>query len=135
MATNPYNLRHYDINYFALHVNGKQIPTEGLSLDMEHENSYVMVYRTLFEGAGIHHSNSGLNITPYMYRHDYFMLLFDLTPDRAASEGHASQPDNGNIRDELRFAKPLPDPVTCLLYLEFNNTISINRERKVTKDF
>ena len=135
MATNPYNLGHYDINYFALHVNGKQIPTEGLSLDMDHENSFVMGYRTLFEAADIHHSNSGLNITPYMYRNVYFMLLFDLTPDRAASEGHASQLDNGNIRIELRFAKPLPDPITCLLYLEFNNTISINSERKVTKDF
>ena len=63
------------------------------------------------------------------------MLLFDLTPDRAASEGHASQPDNGYIRVELRFAKPLPDPITCLLYLEFDNTISIDREREVTKDF
>ena len=63
------------------------------------------------------------------------MLLFDLTPDRAASEGHASQPDSGNIRIELRFAKPLPDSITCLLYLEFNNTISIDRERKVSKDF
>ena len=70
-----------------------------------------------------------------MYRHGYFMLLFDLTPDRAASEGHALQPENGNMRFELRFAKPLPDPVTCLLYLEFDNTISINKERKVTKDF
>ena len=63
------------------------------------------------------------------------MLLFDLTPDRAASEGHATQPDNGNIRVELRFAKPLPNPITCLLYLEFNNTMSINSERKVTKGF
>ena len=83
MATNPYNLRHYDINYFSLHVNGRQVPTEGLSLDMEHETSFVMDYRTLFEGVGIHHSNSGLNITPYMYRNSYFMLPFDLTPDRA----------------------------------------------------
>ena len=64
MATNPYNLRHYDINYFALHVTGRQIPTELLSLDMEHENSFVMGYRTLFEGAGIHQSNSGLSICP-----------------------------------------------------------------------
>ena len=104
MATNPYNLRHYDIIYFALHVNSRQIPTEGLSLDMDHENSFVMGYRTLFEAADIHHSNSGLNINTYMYRHVYFMLLFELTPDRAASEGHASQPDNGNIRVELRFA-------------------------------
>jgi hypothetical protein len=46
------------------------------------------------------------------------MLLFDLTPDRAASEGHISLPDQGNIRLELRFDKPLPDVVTCLLYLE-----------------
>jgi len=135
MATNSYNLRHYDINYFALHVNGKEIPTEGLSLDMEHDNLFVMGFRTLFEGAGIHHSNSGLYISPYMYRHGYFMLLFDMMPDRAASEGHASQPNNGNIRIELRFAKPLPDSITCLLYLAFDNTISIDRERKVSKDF
>ena len=63
------------------------------------------------------------------------MLLFDLTPDSAASEGHASQYDSGNITIELRFAKPLPDSITCLLYLEFDNKISIDRERKVSKDF
>jgi len=63
------------------------------------------------------------------------MLLFDLTPDRSALEGHASQPDNGIIRVELRFAKSLPDPVTCLLYLEFENTISIDKLRTVSKDF
>jgi hypothetical protein len=60
-----------------------------------------MGYRTLFEGSGIHHSNSGLQITHDMYINCYFMLLFYLTPDRSASEGHASRPDNGNIRVEL----------------------------------
>ena len=39
------------------------------------------------------------------------------------------------MRVELRFAKPLPDPVTCLIYLEFDNTISIDKLRAVTKDF
>ena len=63
------------------------------------------------------------------------MLLFDLTPDRGASEGRTSQPDNSNIIVELRFEKPLPDPVTCTFYLEFDNSISIDREREVTKDF
>ena len=47
----------------------------------------------------------------------YFMLLFDLTPARAASEGHISLPDQGNIRLELQFDEPLPDALTCLLYL------------------
>jgi len=44
----------------------------------------------LFEGSGIHHSNSGLQITHDMYISGYFILLFDLTPDLAASEGQTS---------------------------------------------
>jgi len=50
-----------------------------------------MGYRTLFEGSGIHHSNSGLQITPDKYINEFFMLVFDLTPDLAASEGHTSE--------------------------------------------
>ena len=42
------------------------------------------------------------------------MLLFDLTPDRAASEGHTSHPVNGNVRIELKFSKAQPDAITCL---------------------
>ena len=109
LTTNHYYLRHYDLSSFALNVNGRQVPTKGLSLIMDHEKTSVMGYRTLFEGSGIHHSNSGLQITHDMYISGYFMLLFDLTPDRAASEGHTSHPDNGNIRVELKFSKPLPE--------------------------
>jgi len=57
VTTNPFNMRHYDISYFAQHVNGRQIPAKGLSLGMDHEKTSVMSYRTLFEGSGKHHSN------------------------------------------------------------------------------
>jgi len=56
--TNTYFFRHYDLSYFALKVNGKQIPTEDLALNMGHEKTYVTGYRTLFESSGINHSNS-----------------------------------------------------------------------------
>ena len=135
VSTNPYNFSHYDISYFVLHVNGRQEPAQGLSLGMDHEKASVMGYRTLFEASGIHHSNAGLQITHDMYINGYFMLLFDLTPDRAASEGHSSHPDNGNIRVELRFSKPLPDPVTCIFYLEYDNAIHISKVRKVKTDY
>ena len=126
METNPYTFRQYDLSNFAVFVNGKQFPNEGLSLGMDHEKTSVMGYKTLFEGSGIHHSNSGLQITHDMYRGGYFMLLFDLTPDRGASEGHLSHPDNGNIRIQLKFNKPLPDAITSLLYLEFDNSFRID---------
>jgi len=63
------------------------------------------------------------------------MLLFDLTPERGASEGHTSHPENGNIRIELKFNKLLPVSITCLLYLEFDNLVLIDLARTVTTDF
>jgi len=59
---------------------------------MDHEKTSVMGYRTLSEAFGIHHSNSGLQITHDMYINGFFMLLFDLTPYRSASEGHSPTP-------------------------------------------
>jgi hypothetical protein len=116
MDKNPYNFRHYDLNSFAMYVNGRQISSEGLSIDPSHEKTAIMGYRTLFEGSGIHHSNSGRQITPATYVNGYFLLVFDLTPDLAASEGYTSDPVNGHILLELKFGKALPELV-CLLYL------------------
>ena len=37
LDTNPYKFRHYVISDFSLFVNGKRVPNELLSLDMDHE--------------------------------------------------------------------------------------------------
>jgi len=135
LDSNPYKFQHYDIRDFSLFVNGKQFPNEGLTVVMDHEKTSVMGYRKLFEASGIHHSNTGLQITHDMYINGYFMLLFVLTPDMGASEGHTSHPDRGNIRIELKFYKQLSEAITCLLYLEFDNSVLIDFERIATTDF
>jgi len=63
------------------------------------------------------------------------MLLFDLSPEQDASEAHTFHPEHGNIRVELKFAKPLPEAFTCLLYLEFHKSVLINLARNVTTDY
>ena len=63
------------------------------------------------------------------------MLVFDLTPDRAASEGHSSDPENGHIRVEIKFDKALRDPVNCLLYLEYDNSVRVGLLRNITTDY
>jgi len=60
------------------------------------------------------------------------MLLFDLTPDQAASEEHTKHPNNCNIRVELNFSKPLPEPITCVFYLEYDNSVRVDTSRTVT---
>ena len=63
------------------------------------------------------------------------MLIFVLIPDQGASEVHTTYPEKGNIREELKFAKPLPEAITCLLFLEFDNSIIINLALNVTTDY
>ena len=92
LDSNPYKFQHYDIRKFFTILKSKQFPNEGLTLGMIHEKTSVMGYRTLFEASGIHHSNTGLQITHDMYINGYFMLLFVLTLDRGASEGHTCTP-------------------------------------------
>jgi hypothetical protein len=70
-----------------------------------------------------------------MYLNGFFMLVFDLTPDLAASGGHTSHLPQGSIQIDLRFAEAFPDPVTCLMYLKFDNSVQINTLRQVFTDF
>jgi hypothetical protein len=90
LDTNPYNFRHYILSSFVMFVNGKQFPNEGLSLDMCHEKSSVMGYRTLFDRSGIHHSNAGLQITHDMYISGFlcYFLISHLTTERQKDIHH-----------------------------------------------
>ena len=72
--SNTYN-RHYDLTNFTMYVNDRQIPSESLSVNLGHEKTSVKGYATLFEGIGIHHSNSGLQITHDMYINGFFMIV------------------------------------------------------------
>jgi hypothetical protein len=70
-----------------------------------------------------------------MYITGHFLLLFDLTLDGAASEGHISLPSSGNVRIELRFRSKLPQVITCLLYCEYENSIYVDKDKRVRTDF
>jgi hypothetical protein len=135
LNSNPYSFRQYGIQEIELYVNGRQIASEGLRIDFGREKSTVMGYRTLVEASGIGHSNAGLQITHDVYIAGYFMSLFDLTPDPGALECHTSHPTNCNIRIEARFKDALPDTVTCLLYMEYDNCVRIDKNRAVSTDF
>jgi len=134
LDNNPFYFSHFNLNHFTLLCNGRPIRSEGLPLDMSQEKTSVLTYNTLFEGSGIRHSNAGLQLTHRMFIAGYFVLLFDLTPDRADSEGHISLLDKCNIRVELQFEKPLSEAITCVLYLEYNNCVGIDQLRTVSAD-
>lgn len=60
------------------------------------------------------------------------MLVFHLTPDSCAADGHTSLSENGGIRIELKLDEALTKAVTILLYQEFDASVQIDRLRNVT---
>ena len=91
VETNPYKFKLYDLSGFSLYVNAKIVPSEGLKLEMDHEKTSVMGYRTLFDRSGKHHSNSEIQVT-HMYINCYFMLLFHLMPHRVPRKATRQSP-------------------------------------------
>jgi hypothetical protein len=129
-ATNPYFFRHFCL---VMYVNGRQVTSEGLYLNTAGAKTCTTAYQTLFTSLGIHH-NTSIQITPTQFIKGSFMLIFDLTPDGCASDGHSCFPDNGNIRIELKFYEALTEAITILLYEEFDASIQIDRLRNVLTD-
>ena len=85
-----------------------------------------------FSSTGIHHDDRADIVTLEIFTKGYYILGFDLTPDREADEEHISLPRQGNMRIEARFKKPLPEPTTCILYAEFPGYVEIDNSRNVT---
>jgi len=70
-------------------------------------------------------------ITLEMFTKGFYILGFDLTPDREADEEHISLTRQGNMRIEALFKKPLPESVTCILYAEFSGHNEFDNSRNV----
>ena len=62
-------------------------------------------YETLFSSSGIHHDDRAHMISLEMFTKGFYLLGFDLTPDREADEEHISLPRQGYVRIEARFIK------------------------------
>jgi len=70
-----------------------------------------------------------------MYINGYFMLFLDLKLNMVAWEAHTSPVEGGNVRIELTFKEALKEVVTCLLNLEYDNSVRIDSLRTVATDF
>lgn len=131
---NGFNFQHFNLNYLSLMVDGHPVPSQPLTPD--YQNSlYMEAYNTLFCGTGIHFRDLGNSISHSDYPGGNTLYCFDLSPDLSASEPHWNLQRQGTLRLEIKFAAPLPAPINCIVYAEFQNLIEIDKYRNVVVDF
>lgn len=132
-ARNPFNFQNFDLNQFALFVNGRQVPNKPLkfSFNSEDGNLTSRGYNTLFKGTGIHHFDRGHMISKELYDSSYFMLAFDLTPDHSHNSDCINPLQQGTLRIEGTFGTSLTHPITCLILCEFDSMLEIDESKNV----
>lgn len=130
----PFNFQHFNYNYLALYIDSTQIPARPLTPDFKNKQ-YIRSYYTLFEGTGIHFSDTGNGISYGDYPNGYCLAVFDLTSDLSCNESHWNIIKSGTLRAEIRFAEALTKTVTFLIFAEFDNIIEIDKNRNINIDY
>ena len=130
---NPYNFKHYDINFVALNVHGRQIPGKPLQPNFE-KGVYVKSYQSLYTALNKFGQDEGNQISRNDYAQGYTLFAFNLTPD-LDSDDHFTPVRSGPLRLEIHFAKPLPNTINVIILAEFENTIEVNKSRNILFDY
>ena len=133
-STNPLSFHYCDMTSLVLYVNGVLYPPEPLTKNCNSPFHTTRAYETLFSSTGIHHDDRVHTITLEIFTKGYCILGSDLTQDREADDEHTSisLQRQGNMHIEARVKKPLPHPVTCILYADFPGHVEIDNSRNVT---
>ncbi len=131
---NPFNFKHNKISFCELSVNGKAHPPTPLIQGYSENTELSRAYASLFSTTGLLHSPHGNLITMDMFEQGYFMIAYDLTPDTSACGTCSSLEDQGNIRLDVRFETNLSSTITCLVYMEFDATLQIDKNRNIYLD-
>ncbi len=132
ISLNPFNFKHYELSKISLSLDGEEIPSPPKELNFN-DKLYMMGYNSIY-GFDKFVAYSGNNISREEYLDGYTLFAFDLTADMC-NGSHFNLNRNGNLRLSLDWNKALPNVVSCIAYLEFQNMIEINKNRQVLCDF
>lgn len=122
-----------DLSKVSVSIDGEEAPYSPLEVDFTN-NSYVKAYYTLFNGLDRACLDIGNHISFRDYKDGYTMFAFDLTPDMCNGD-HFNLVKNGNLRISLNFKTSLSENVNCLVYMEHENIIEINKARQILYDY
>ena len=123
---NPFRFKTYDCNFIGFYVDGKSMPAEPLTPNYK-DGNYLSAYMTLFRDKYL--KNFGNDITRTEYGHGYCLYVFDICQN--SCDRFTQRAMKGHTRLEVKFARPLPEAVTLIVYARFPGLLEVDEARNV----
>ena len=133
ITKNPYNFRHFDVNFMQLYTDGEPVLAKPLKLNLA-EGKYLDVFQTLYKGFDKLSGEKSSIIKREDWSRGYSLFAFDLTPD-FDDDDHYPLIKHGNLRLEINFGTALQHTINIIVYAEFYNIIEISANRSIQFDY
>lgn len=133
----PYDFEHYDLSFFACYIDGRQYPQNGYNPDFS-KGLCVREYLGLMRALNQNDIDSVCNMAYEDYKDKRIILALNFAPDLSNgidAEGKTNKINYGSLRIKLRFAKPLPEAVTAIVYAEFDSKLIIDSDRNASTTY
>jgi hypothetical protein len=134
ISKSPFRFQNYSIQSIKVTAGGHTFPAHPMKLDFPNGH-YLQAYAELFEALGLANDNKGNTITRNAFPQSHCIFAFDLTAD-GDDGAHWDPIKEGNTSLEIQFGQNLPaGGVQVIVYAEFDNLLSIDRNRVAHFDY
>ena len=125
---NPFNFPHFDLNYLVLQVNSEFVPRIPFTPNFDTDD-YLNVYMGVLSALGYDVGPYTWDLGPKDWAHGYNLYAFKIGP--SSSSLVRSPPVTGNLRMDMKFAKPTPKIISLIIMAEEAATLEIDKFNNV----
>lgn len=133
----PFRFRPFNLSKVSLNVGGRSVPPRPYSLNFDGENATGLEYaRCMRDLCGLlspKYGDVGNSITRKMYEDGYTLIPFVIIPSYDSSS--LSLVKEGNAQLEMEFGKMNTDIINVVLFIQYENTITIGKDGDVKIDY
>lgn len=133
----PFEFKHYNLNFCAVYVNSTQYPTRAYTPDFD-QGLYTREYIKLMQALDQNGTDVYTDLTMEKFAKNNTMFAFDFAPDLSngpGASGHANILVDGVLRLALRFTKQTPETINVLMYCEYDECFGVDMNRSAVKLF
>lgn len=133
----PFRFRPFNLKKTNMVVNGHSVPSKPYSLNFDDTNKsgmeYVRCMRTLCGLLRPKYGDVGNSITRKMYEDGFTLIPFVINPSYDARS--LTLIKEGNIHIEMEFGTVNTYVINVVLFIQYENTITLDKDGKVTLDY